>query len=99
MGFAIILSTVIGLTALALSYSFFRRRRWIAPVLACFAFTASLAWFLLPVCVLIPPEDIASFNPPIETRTETGILGQRYFEERNGGWFHCKARIARKLFF
>jgi hypothetical protein len=53
----------------------------------------------MPVCVVIAPEDVAGFDPPIETRTQTGLIGQRYFQERGGRWYQCKARIARALFF
>jgi hypothetical protein len=56
-------------------------------------------WFLHPVCAAIPPEDLASFVPPIETRTDTDMIGQRGFQPRDGGWFQCKPWIARALFF
>ena len=76
-----------------------RRRRWAPPAAAALAFAGSLAWFLHPVCVAIPPEDLASFVPPIETRTDTDMIGQRGFQPRDGGWFQCKPWIARALFF
>ena len=62
-------------------------------------FAGGAVWLLMPVCVVIAPEDVAGFDPPIETRTQTGLIGQRYFQERGGRWYQCKARIARALFF
>jgi hypothetical protein len=58
-----------------------------------------LAWLLHPVCVRIPDADMASFSPTIDTRTDTGVAGQRYFQKHDGVWFQCKAWIARQLFF
>jgi len=71
-------------------------RRRPPPLLA---FTASFAWLLHPVCVAIPPEDLANFSPPIETRTDTDMIGERVFRQRDGGWFQCKPWIARAMFF
>jgi len=76
-----------------------RRHRWAPPVAAVLAFAGSLAWLLHPVCVAIPPEDLASFSPPIETRTDTDMIGERVFQQRDGGWFQCKPWIARAMFF
>ncbi len=99
MSFVIGLCIVLGAVAGGLAYLLFRRRVWIPPVVGVLVFFGSAAWFLTPVCVAIPDEDLAGFSPPIDTRTETGMIGQRYFQQRNGVWFHCKARIARQLFF
>jgi hypothetical protein len=99
MSFVIGLCMVLGLVAGGLAYLLFRRRVWIPPAVGVLVFAGSLVWFLTPVCVAIPADDLARFNPPIETRTDTGMVGQRYFQQRDGAWFHCKARIARQLFF
>lgn len=98
MGFVIVLSAILGVVVFAVSYPFTRRRRWIAPALGLLLFVGSLAWFLTPLCVPMSPEDIARSDPPIETRTDTGMLGQRYFQEIDGVWAHCKVRIARQIF-
>ena len=90
---------VLGLLAGAAAHVAFRRRMWISLTTGLAVIAASAAWFLSPVCVAIAPEDLANFDPPIETRTETGMIGQRYFQQRDGGWYHCKVRMARQLFF
>lgn len=99
MSFVIGLCMVLGLVAFGLAYLLFRRRAWIPPAAGILVFAGCLAWFLSPVCVAIPDQDLARFNPPIDGRTETGMVGQRYFQQRDGAWFHCKVRIARQLFF
>jgi len=99
MSFVIGLCAVLGLVAAGVTYPLFRRRAWVSLTAGIIVFAGSLAWFLTPVCVPIPKEDLANFRPPIETRTETGMAGQRYFQQRGGNWYHCKARIARALFF
>jgi hypothetical protein len=99
MSFVIGLCAVLGLGAGGLTYLLFRRRAWIPLAAGALVFAGCLIWFLSPVCVAIPDEELASFNPPIDTRTDTGMAGIRYFQERDGAWFHCKARIARQLFF
>jgi len=99
MSFVIGLCIVLGTVAFGLVYLVCRRRLWIPLAVGAFIATGAAVWFLTPVCVLIPDEDLARFDPPIETRTETGMVGQRYFQKRDGRWFHCKVRIARQFFF
>jgi len=95
VGFCIIFGLVAGGTA----FLFFRKRIWVPLALGILVCTGCLVWFLTPVCVPIREADLARFSPPISTRTETGMIGQLYFQRRNGVWFHCKVRIARQLFF
>ena len=99
MSFVIILSMVLGLIAGGAAWLLFRRRAWVPPAIGIVVFAGCLIWSLTPVCRAIANEDLASFDPPIDTRTQTGMVGQRYFQQREGKWFHCKVRIARKLFF
>ena len=99
MSFVIVLCVILGLVFGGFAYLLFRRRVWIPLTVGIIVFSGCLTWFLSPVCVAIPDEDLANFKPPIDTRTDTGMVGQRYFQKRDGGWFHCKVRIARQLFF
>ncbi len=99
MSVVIGLCLVLGLAAGGLTYLFFRRRAWIPLAAGALVFAGFLVWFLGPVCVAIPDEELALFDPPIDTRTGTGMAGIHSFQERDGTWFHCKARIARQLFF
>lgn len=99
MSFVIGLCFVLGLAAGGVAYLLFRRRLWIPLAASVLVFAGRLVWFLTPVCVAIPDEERASYNPPIDTRTATGMAGIRTFQERDGAWFHCKAWIARQLFF
>lgn len=99
MSFAIGLSLVLGVLSAGLGLVLIRRRVWIPLTLGLVVTGISLFWFLMPVCVPIPEKDLSLFDPPIETREEVGMVGQRYFQQRDGNWYHCKARIARQLFF
>ncbi len=99
MSFVSGICIVLGVLAGAGTHLLFRRRMWISLTTGLAVIAASLAWFLSPVCIAIAQEDLANFDPPIETRTETGMIGQRYFQQRDGVWYHCKVRIARQLFF
>lgn len=99
MSFVIGLCAVLGLVAGGVAYLLFRRRLRSPLAASILVFAGGLVWFLTPVCVAIPDEELATFNPPIDTRTATGMAGIRSFQERDGAWFHCKARIARQLFF
>ena len=99
MSFVVGLCALLGLVSGVIVYLLFRRRTWLSLVAAGLVFAGSLAWFLSPVCRPIADQDLARFDPPIETRTATGMAGQRYFQQRDGAWFQCKARIARQLFF
>ncbi len=99
MSFVIGLCIILGVVAGGLAYPFFRQRVWIPLAVGILVFAGCIAWFLTPVCVAIPDEELANFNPPIDTRTDTGMIGQRYFQQRDEIWFHCKVRIARQMFF
>ena len=99
MSFVIGLSIVPAIVAGGLAWLLFRRRVWIPLAVGILVFAGCIAWFLTPLCIAIPDEDLARFDPPIETRTDTGMIGQRYFQQRDGAWYHCKARIARRMFF
>lgn len=95
VGLGLVFAGIVG----GLAYLLLRRRAWLSLGAAALVLGAWLAWSLHPVCVPIPEEDLPSFRPPIESRTETGLAGQRYFQQREGRWYHCKAWIARALFF
>lgn len=99
MSFVIGLCFAVGLFAGGTVLLFFRQRIWVPLAASIIVFAGCLSWFLTPICVAILEEDLANFSPPISTRTQTGMVGQRYFQLRNGVWFHCKVRIARQLFF
>ena len=99
MSFVIILCLILGLIAGGLTALLARRRAWLSIAVGVIAAAGALVWLLTPVCVAIPDEDLADFDPPIDTRTETGMIGQRYFQQRSGTWYQCKVRIARELFF
>jgi hypothetical protein len=95
----VVFSFLAGLIAAGIAFLLFRRRAWMALGVGFAAFAGAAVWLLMPVCVVIASADVAGFDPPIETRTETGIIGQRYFQERGGRWYQCKTRIAREFFF
>ena len=60
---------------------------------------AGLALFTLrPVCVLIPVESIAGFDPPIASRTDRDFY-VKVFQLRDGQWHQCKTWISRQFFF
>lgn len=99
MSFVILLCLVLGLAAGGLVFPFYRRRRWVALATGMIVFAGCLVWSLSPVCVPLSQEDVARFSPPVGTRTDTGMVGQRYFQQHEGRWYHCKVRIARLMFF
>jgi len=99
MSLVVSLCIILGLVAGATAYLLFRRRMLIPLAVGALVFAGSLVWFLTPVCVAIPDEDLSRFKPPIDARTDTGMIGQPYFQQRDGVWFHCKVRIARLMFF
>jgi len=99
MSFVVILSVGLGLIAGGASWLLFRRRAWVPLAIGIVVFAGCMIWALTPVCRAIADDDLVSFDPPIDTRTDTGMTGQRYFQKRDGKWFHCKTRIARKMFF
>ena len=53
---------------------------------------------LRPVCVPIPSDTLAAFDPPIETRDDRD-LHFRVFQLRDGQWFQCKTWLSRQFFF
>lgn len=95
IGVFVMLGILVGSAALIL----FRRRIWVPPAMGLIVLSMSLAWFLSPECVLIPDADVAVFEPLIENRTETGMVGQPIFPQINGSWFQCKVGAARLFFF
>lgn len=99
MSFVVAVCALIALLAGGIAYLLLRRWRWAAAIVAGATFAATLGWFLHPVCVPLSAEDVARFSPPIDTRTDTGMIGQRLFQQRDGGWYQCKTWIARALFF
>ena len=76
-----------------------RPRRYLGLAISAAILAGGLAWLLHPVCVVIPAADLAGFDPPIETRTDTNLIGQRYFQKRGADWHHCKTWIERVFFF
>lgn len=91
LGACFLIVLVIG----GVAYLMFRRRRWVALGVAGASLVGLLAWFLHPVCAPLTPDVVALISPSIEARTETGLIGQRIFQQRDGGWYHCKVWIAR----
>ena len=59
---------------------------------------AVLVFLLRPVCVPLTPEDLKTFNVPIELRTDRDFY-LRVFQQRDGQWYHCKTWISRFFFF
>ena len=99
MSLVFTLCITLGIAVGGLGFLLFRRRAWVWLVLGALISVGSAVWFLTPVCVAIPNSELGNFDPPIDARTDTGLIGQRYFQKRDGVWFHCKVRIARQLFF
>lgn len=50
------------------------------------------------VCVPLSTSDLASFNTPIETRTDRDFYLQ-VFQQKDGQWFQCKTWLSRQFFF
>jgi len=69
-------------------------------VLLAIGAVAALAtgYALVPVCVPLSAEDVASFQPPLAERDDRMLFG-RIFQQRSGQWYQCKTRIARAFFF
>lgn len=99
MGFVIILCLALGLCAGGLVLLFYRRQPWVSLATGLIVFAVCLVWSLSPVCVPVSEEDLARFSPPVGSRTQRGMVGQRYFQRHQGRWFHCRVRIARLMFF
>jgi hypothetical protein len=59
---------------------------------------AALALALRPVCVPLSRADLASFDTPIEARTDHDLYLQ-VFQQIDGRWFQCKTWLSRQLFF
>lgn len=59
----------------------------------------AIATFALwPICVPLTATDVASFQPPIDQRTDTDFYLQ-IFQRKDGQWCQCKTRISRAMFF
>jgi hypothetical protein len=99
MSFAVGLCIILGLISSGLTFLLFGKRKWTSLAAGCAVIAGSLLWFLSPVCVAIGGADLANFDPPISSRTDTGLIGQRIFQRRDGGWHQCKTRISRQFFF
>lgn len=99
MSLVIVFSFLLGLVAAGIAYLLFRRRAWVPLAVGLAVSAAAVVWLLMPVCVAISPDELASFDPPIEMRTDTGLIGQRHFQKRRRSWYQCKTRIARAFFF
>ena len=74
-------------------------RTRLAFVLLAAALIAGAVFLFRPICVPIPEDTLAVFNPPIEQRRETTFYGTAIFRQKNGQWFQCKTWIARQFFF
>jgi hypothetical protein len=73
------------------------RRR--AAGIATIAVLGALVVFALrPVCVPLPPDRLAGFDPPIETRTDHDFYLQ-VFQQIDGRWYQCKTWLSRQFFF
>lgn len=99
MSFIIAITLVIAAVVAGIGLLIFRKRPWVGGLAGAATLALLLYWFLHPVCTPMTAEDAANFDPPIETRTETNMIGGRYFQQMDGGWHHCKTWIARELFF
>jgi|KBSMisStaDraftv2_1062788.scaffolds.fasta_scaffold1560868_1 hypothetical protein len=67
---------------------------WIMLVLM----LAGFIFVLRPVCVPLSADDLASFNTPIETRTDRDFYLQ-VFQQADGRWYQCKTWLSRQFFF
>ena len=76
-----------------------KRRTRLAFVLLAAALIAGAVFLFRPICVPIPEDTLAVFNPPIEQRRETTFYGTAIFRQKNGQWFQCKTWISRQFFF
>ena len=74
-------------------------RTRLAFVLLAAALIAGAVFLFRPICVPIPEDTLAVFNPPIEQRRETTFYGTAIFRQKNGQWFQCKTWISRQFFF
>lgn len=99
MSFVITIAVLFAALVSGIGFLVFRRHPWTVGIAGGVTLLALLVWFLHPVCRAIPEEEIANFDPPIDTRTATNMIGQPVFQKRDGRWFHCKSWIARQLFF
>ena len=99
MSFAVTIAAVIAGLVSGIGLIAFRQHPRKVGITGGVTLLVLLAWFLHPVCQVIPNEQVSTFDPPIDTRTATNMIGQPFFQQRNGRWFHCKSWIARKFFF
>ena len=74
-------------------------RTRLAFVLLAAALIAGAVFLFRPICVPIPEDTLAVFNPPIEQRRVTTFYGTAIFRQKNGQWFQCKTWISRQFFF
>jgi hypothetical protein len=69
------------------------------PFLIAFGLLLVIFAFLFrPVCVPLTDEELASFDVPIERRTDRDIYF-KVFQKWNGRWYRCQTWISRALFF
>ena len=61
------------------------------------ALAALEAYVLWPVCVPVPNEQLADFQPPISEREDAFLFG-RVFQLKDGQWQQCKTRFSRIFF-
>lgn len=99
MSLVITIAVVIAALVSGIGFLVFRRHTWWVGIAGGAILLAVLVWFLHPVCRAISEEEVVNFDPPIDIRTATNMIGQPVFQKRDGRWFHCKSWIARQLFF
>jgi len=73
------------------------RTRWLAVFISLLLLGGGYA-SLRPVCVLIPDEDLAGFNPPIDQRTDVSGVHRLFQKKDDGHWHQCKMAAARWFF-
>ncbi len=60
---------------------------------------AAVFFTLRPVCYPLTDAEVAEFSTPIEELHGTGLFGLRYFQKRDGQWYHCKSAFQFWFFF
>jgi hypothetical protein len=92
---AVAVAAVVTAAVVAETASRRMRRLWLAlPLLAAVLGTCAFR----PVCVPIPADTLAQFDPPIELRDDRDFY-LKVFQQRDGEWQQCKTWLSRKLFF
>jgi hypothetical protein len=61
-------------------------------------FAIVIVYLLWPVCLPLTNEEVASFQPPINQRSDWDMYFQ-VFQQQNGQWCQCKTRLSRVFFF